>query len=130
MVQIRRLARLAQYWLKFGLPLLLIGISLWYGSHWLNHQVLNQTYTTAAQLNATPQLPIQLQLSFTVLSIEAEVDRRSGLTEVTIRTANSPLKELEFEYPLTEFAAVEKAIVQDLSLSAEVVRNLIRYELE
>ncbi len=130
MAQLRRLVRLAQSYLEFGLPLLLITVGLWYGSQWLNHQVLSQTYATATQLSAGPQQQIKLNLTFTVLSIDAEVDRRAGNTEVTIQTAGSPLKELEFEYPMTQFAALEQAIAQDLNLSAEIIRTLIRYRLE
>ncbi len=129
MAQLRGLVRLAQRWLEFGLPLLCITVSLWYGSQWLNHQVLSQTYTTATQLDVSQQ-PIKLQLTFTVLSIDAEVDRRAGSTEVTVQTAGSPLKELELEYPITQFAALEQAIAQDLTLSAEMIRPLIRYRLE
>lgn len=130
MAQLRRLVRLAQSYLEFGLPLILITVGLWYGSQWLNHQVLSQTYATATQLSASPQQQIKLNLTFTVLSIDAEVDRRAGNTEVTIQTAGSPLKELEFEYPMTRFAALEQAIAQDLNLSAEMIRTLIRYRLE
>ena len=129
MAQLRRLVRLAQRWLEFGLPLLCITVGLWYGSQWLNHQVLSQTYVTATQLDATQQ-QIKLDLTFTVLAIDAEVDRQAGNTEVTIQTAGSPLKELEFEYPITQFAELEQAIAQDLNLSAKVVRTLIRYRLE
>ncbi|HEY9751079.1 MAG TPA: hypothetical protein V6C63_20515 [Allocoleopsis sp.] len=129
MAQLRGWVRLAQRWLEFGLPLLCMTVVLWYGSQWLNHQVLSQTHATATQLDATPQ-QIQLRLTFSVLAIDAEVDRRLGNTEVTIQTAGSPLKELEFEYPITQFAELEQAIAQDLNLSAKMVRALIRYRLD
>lgn len=37
---------------------------------------------------------------------------------------------LEFEYPLTDYATVERAIAQELSLPPERVRQLIRYRIE
>jgi len=51
----------------------------------------------------------------TVISINVEIKRRQGFQSQS-QTANSVLKELEFEFPVTEFSQVE-AISQELGLS-------------
>jgi hypothetical protein len=37
---------------------------------------------------------------------------------------------MEFEYPLTEYADIEKAIAQDLGLQPSDIRALIRYRID
>ncbi|GAB4378268.1 MAG: hypothetical protein Kow00121_29690 [Elainellaceae cyanobacterium] len=130
--QFNFLARLnlAQLGLEFWLPLPLIAAGIWAGSQWLNDRVLSQTYTTTAQLAAEQQQQVNIVLALTILSIDAEIDRRGGTAEVTVQTAGSALKELEFEYPVTEFAELEQAIAQELSLAPDQVRSLIRYRID
>jgi hypothetical protein len=129
MSRFRWLSRFAKLWLEFWLPLLLITVGLWFGSQWLNERVLSQTYTTATQLDAERE-QVKLTLNFTILSINAEVDRRAGNTEVTVQTAGSALQELEFEFPITAFAELEQAIANELSLPIHDIRTLIRYRID
>jgi hypothetical protein len=53
-----------------------------------------------------------------------------GVTEVKVKTNDSELKKLEFEFATTNFGQVEKAIALELSLSTEDVQRLIRYQAE
>lgn len=115
--------------LEFWLPLPLIAVGFWLGSTWLNHHVLGQTYEPAPQLTAQPEQPIMLSLSLTVASIDAEIDPDLGTTEVTIQTTGSVLQEMEFEYPLVDYDEIEGAIAQELNLSPEVIRRMIRYRI-
>lgn len=128
MAQLRWLSRFSQLGLEFWLPLPLIAAGIWGASQWLNGQVLSQAYTVTAQLDAEQQ-QVSLALTLTILSIDAEIDRRVGTTEVTVQTGGSALKELEFEYPVTEFAEVEKAIAQELNAAPDKIRALIRYRI-
>lgn len=130
MDRFRWLTRFSQLGLEFWLPLPFIAAGIWLGSQWLNHRVLSQTYITVAQLDAERQQQINLALTLTVLSIDAEIDKSGGITEVTVQTGGSALKELEFEYPVTEYAAIEQAIAQELNVPADSVRSLIRYRLD
>ncbi len=114
--------------LEFWLPLPLLGLTFWVGSGLVTNQVLSRPYTTAAQLKTKEQLPVQI--SFNVLAIEAEIKREDGFTKVDVETTNSAIKELRFEFPVTDFAQAEAAIAQELKLPPEKVRGLIRYRIE
>ncbi len=130
MERFRWLTRVFHLGLEFWLPLPFIAAGIWLESQWLNQRVLGQTYITTAQLDAERQQQISLALTLTVLSIDAEIDKSGGTTEVTVQTGGSALKELEFEYPVTEYVAIEQAIAQELNLSADAVRSLIRYHID
>jgi uncharacterized protein (DUF433 family) len=64
------------------------------------------------------------------VSIEAELRRDQGFSKVEVRTANPNLKKLEYEFRTLEFSQVEAAIAQELGLTAEQIRPLIRYEIK
>lgn len=130
MKSLRWLTRLAKLWLEFWLPLLLITLGVWYGTQWLNGTVLSQSYTIKSELDSKQLQQAEVTLEFTVLAIDAEIARRNKSTEVTVKTAGSSLKELEFEYPVIEFVEVEKAIAQQLNLPLLKIRKLIRYRID
>ncbi len=130
MKSLRWLTRLAKLWLEFWLPLLLITLGVWYGTQWLNGTVLSQTYTIKSELDSKQLQQAEVTLEFTVLAIDAEIDRRNKSTEVTIKTAGSSLQELEFIYPVIQFVEIEKAIAQELNLPLDKIRKLIRYRLD
>lgn len=130
MAYLRWLIRLAKQSLEFWLPLLLITIGVWYGTQWLNSVVLSQTYNIKAELDTKQLQQAEVTLEFTVLAIDAEIDRRNKNTEVTVKTAGSSLKELEFQYPVIEFVDIEKAIAQQLNLPLNKIRKLIRYRID
>ncbi|MBD3887494.1 hypothetical protein IFO70_38740 [Phormidium tenue FACHB-886] len=130
MTKFRWLTRFSQFGLESWLSLPLVAVGIWAGSQWLNSQVLSETYTTTTQLDAEQQQQVSLDLTLTILSIYAEVNRGGGVTEVTIQTGGSDLKELQFEYPVTEFADVERAIAREFNLSSDEIRTLIRYHID
>lgn len=115
---------------KAGALLPLAGVSFWIITGWINQQVLGQTHATTTQLQAAGQHQVQLSLSLTIVSIDAEIDRSIQVSEVSIRTIGSPLEEMEFKFPITEFAAIEQAIAQELHLSVADIHNLIRYRID
>jgi hypothetical protein len=115
--------------LELWLPLPFVAAGFWLGSTWVNHHVLGQTYEPAPQLTNQSQQSIMLSLSLTVASIDAEIDHDLGATEVTIQTTGSALQELGFEYPLVEYGEIEGAIAQELALSPEIIRGMIRYRV-
>jgi hypothetical protein len=121
---------LAKTSLGFGLPMLLTGVAFWAGSGWFTHQVLGQTDLAVTQLDTTGAHTVSVSFSVRVLAIDAEIDRASQVTEVTVRTGGSSLQEMEFEYPLADYAEVEQAVAQDLGLQPDEVRRLIRYRLD
>jgi hypothetical protein len=116
--------------LEFWLPLPLIGLFFWLSTGLIAHQVLSYTYDTTAQIHADSKHQIQFSVSLAVMSIEALIERRDKLTEVKVYTADSVLKQMEFEFPVTEFTQVDAAIAQALGLPVTAVKQLIRYRIE
>ncbi|WP_445630112.1 hypothetical protein [Nostoc sp. DSM 114167] len=116
--------------LEFWLPLPLIGLFFWLSTGLLTHQVLSYTYDTTAQIHSDSKHQIQFSVSLAVMSIEAVIQRKEKLTEVKVYTADSLLKEMEFEFPVTEFAQVDAAIAQALGLPITAIKQLIRYRIE
>lgn len=130
MARFRWLNFLSRLGLEFWLPLPLIAVGIWGGSLWLNRWVLSQTHATTTHLDTKQQQQVSIALTLNVLSIDAEIDRHSNSTEVSVQTAGSALKQLEFEYPVTEFVEVEQAIAQELNLPPDAIRSLIRYRID
>lgn len=124
----RWLQKLHSLGLEFWLPLPLLGIAFWVGGGILTDKVLSRPYGTVDKLQADTQL--EVQLSVTVLVIKAEIKKSEGFTRVQVKTTDSALKKLEFEFPVTELSGVEAKIAQELKLSREDVRKLVRYQVK
>jgi hypothetical protein len=73
---------------------------------------------------------MQVQLAVKALGILAEIDKEQGFTKVEVNTADSVLKKLEFEFPVTELSSVKAMIVQELGLSPENATMLVSYRLK
>lgn len=121
-------AGLRSGWKKRAL-LPLIGLLFWLATGWINQQVFGQSRITTTQLQTAGQHQVKLSVSLTIVSIDAEIDPSAQISEVSIRAIGSPLEEMEFKFPVTEFAAVEQAIAQELGLSVTDIHNLIRYRI-
>ncbi|NJN57648.1 MAG: hypothetical protein HC879_09175 [Leptolyngbyaceae cyanobacterium SL_5_9] len=113
--------------LEFWLPLPLLGVCFWVGGGLLTSQVLSRPYGTENTLQADVQLEVSLSVSVSLIRAVVNQDEASTLVEV--KTVDSALKQLEFEFPVTELSQVEAAIAQELGLSIEEVRRLVRYEI-
>ncbi|NJN92550.1 MAG: hypothetical protein HC840_21270 [Leptolyngbyaceae cyanobacterium RM2_2_4] len=113
--------------LAFWLPLPLLGACFWVGGGLLTSQVLSRPYGTENALQADVQLEVSLSVSVSLIRAVVNQDEASTLVEV--KTVDSALKQLEFEFPVTELSQVEAAIAQELGLSIEEVRRLVRYEI-
>lgn len=114
---------------KVALGIPLIGVLFWLTTGWMNQRVLSQAQATDVQLQTTKRHQVNLSLSLTIVSIDAEINRSTQVTEVSIRTIGSPLEEMEFKFPITEFAELERAIAQELRLSVRDIHQLIRYRI-
>ena len=124
----RWLQKLHSLGLEFWLPLPLLGIAFWVAGGILTDKVLSRPYGTVDKLQADTQL--EVQLSVTVLVIKAEIKKSEGFTRVQVKTTDSALKKLEFEFPVTDLSGVEAMIAQELKLSREDVRKLVRYQVK
>ena len=116
--------------LELWLPLLLVGLLFFVGTGWITDYVTSQAYEMTAQLQTDEQPEVQLSFSVRIRAIDAEIDRRTEVTEVTVRTTDSILRELELDLPVTEFAQVEEALIQELGLTRATVKQLTRYRID
>jgi hypothetical protein len=73
---------------------------------------------------------IQMQLAVNVAGILAEVEEERGFTTVEVKTANSVLRKLEFEFPVTELSQVKTAIAQELGLSPDNTEQFVSYRVK
>ncbi len=124
--------RVIKRWLQasgaeFWLPLPLVAIAFWFGSNLLMAQELRQSHLTETKLQADTQL--KAIVSINILLINAIINRPQGITQVKVETTDPILKRLELELSMTGTNQIEAAIAQELHLSRQAVRQLVRYEI-
>ncbi|MBW4449456.1 MAG: hypothetical protein KME38_22090 [Spirirestis rafaelensis WJT71-NPBG6] len=127
MLQARWFQILRALGLEFWLLLPLLGFAFWAASGFVTDKLLNSSLKTDKYLLADIQLAKKAPK--TPLSIQAKINKIQGFSTVTVKTANSTLKELKFEFPFTELSQVEMAISQELRLSHEDVKRLVHYQI-
>jgi hypothetical protein len=127
MTQPRWIQALYSLGLEFWLPLPLLGLAFWIGSGLMTDHGLSRSYKAAQQLQVDTQQ--EGRLAKKVLSIQVEIKKRQGFSNVKVQTVNSALKELEFEFPVTQISQIEAEISQALGLSPKLVRKLARYQV-
>lgn len=128
MRQPQRLQALKSLGLEFWLPLPLLAIIFWLGCGWVTNRILSRSYDPGAKLEANTQL--SGQPSKVLLAIKVEIRENQGFSKVRVKTANSALKELEFEFPMTEVSQIETAISQELGLPPQQIKQLVRYHID
>ncbi|BDA75576.1 hypothetical protein CAL7716_097420 [Calothrix sp. PCC 7716] len=73
---------------------------------------------------------MQVRSAFKVLGILAEIEKKRGVTLVTVNTANSILQNLEFEYPVTDLPTIKTTLIQQLGLSREDIARFVSYRIK
>ncbi len=73
---------------------------------------------------------MQVRSAFKVLGILAEIEKKEGVTLVTVNTANSILQNLEFEYPVTDLPTIKTTLIQQLGLSREDISRFVSYRVK
>ena len=114
--------------LEFWLPLPLLGILFWVGSGLLTDYLLSRSYYNKDKLQVNTQ--IKRNPAKAVLAIQVKINYKKGISKVKVRTANSTLKQLNFEFYVTEVSQIEAAISRELGLSLEQVRQLVHYQID
>lgn len=112
---------------EFWLPLPLVALVFWLGSSVLTAEELQQSQPTETKLQADTQL--KAVVSVNILLINAVINRNQNTTQVKVETAESVVKRLELELATTNPEQVEEAIANELQLSRQEVRQLVRYEI-
>ncbi len=124
----RWLQQASSFNLDFWLLLPILAAAFWIGGELISDQVLSRPYGIITELKANQRT--QIQLSFTVQVIQVLIDKDRGVTQVKVKTNDSQLKKLEFEFPTTDFEQIKKAIARELSISQADVQRLTRYQIE
>lgn len=114
--------------LEFWLPLPLLGVLFWIGGGLLTDYLLSRSYYNKDTLQVNTQ--IKKNPAKIVLAIQVKINYNKGISKVKVRTANSTLKQLNFEFHVTEVSQIEAAISRDLGLTLEQVRQLVRYQID
>jgi predicted transcriptional regulator len=114
--------------LDFWLLLPLLGFTFWIGGKLISNQVLSRPYGIVAELKA--EQSTKIELFFTVEVIQVLIDKNKGLTQVEVKTNDSELKKLKFEFSITKFEQVERKIAKELGLSKQNVKKLARYQVK
>lgn len=124
MLQSRWFQILRSLGLEFWFPLPLLGLAFWLGCGFVMDGVLNRSHQTMRYLKVDAQLA--KQPNRTVLSIKPQINKRQGISRVKVQTDSPVLKELEFEFVVTDLIGLEVAISQELGLPVEDVRRLMQ----
>lgn len=114
--------------LEFWLPLPFLGLFFWIGSGFVTDRILSRPNQTESPLKV--EIQSAKQQKTIILSITADIDKRQGVSRVKVKTASKALKELKFEFAVTDLSLLETAISQELSLPVEDVRNLMQYRIK
>jgi hypothetical protein len=112
--------------LEFWLPLPLIGLAFWMGGGFVMDGILSRSNQTT-YVKSDTQVPQKRKT--VILSITVDIDEHQGVSRVKVKTASRALKELEFEFPVTEVSQVEAAVSQELGLAINDIRQLMRYHI-
>lgn len=114
--------RLGLDWLT--LPLL--GLLFWALSSLIGQQLLNRPNPVTPALQIEPSRSPAAQ----VLSIKVEIDQDRGVSQVSVRAVTSVAKQQKFQVSAVDTSQIEAAIAQQLKLSPEQVKDLIRYQVK
>jgi hypothetical protein len=105
----------------FSLPL--IGLVFWLGSGFVGDRILSRSYNTKKYLLADTQSTRQIMKR--IVAIKVQVLPQQGISRVNVKTDNSVLKTIVFEFPVTDIKQVEAALSQELGLPRDRVNELI-----
>lgn len=116
--------------LEFWLPLPLIGLIFWLGTGWTTAIVLGESPQIEQLFVQKQSLPeVEVSLKVQLIAIEAKIYADRSYTKVDIDVNSPNLKELEYEFPVTEISEVEAEISQALNLSTSQLRTRVRYQI-
>ncbi|MGF1541571.1 MAG: hypothetical protein ACFCU5_14155 [Pleurocapsa sp.] len=124
----RWVARFLSFSIDYWLCLPLLALAFWVGSELISNQVLSRPFSVVAELEANKKT--QINLTVTVQLIQVLIDQKQGLAQVQVKTNDSELKRLEFEFETAQFEQIEALIAQELGLSQADIRSLTRYQIE
>ncbi|MBW4616649.1 MAG: hypothetical protein KME21_26065 [Desmonostoc vinosum HA7617-LM4] len=111
--------------LMFWLSLPLIGVVFWLGSGFVGDRILARFSPSKKYLLADKQAAGQMMKK--VVAIEVKIQQQQGISLVNVKTNDSFLKTIVFEFPITEPSQLEVTLSQELGLPRDRVQEMIRY---
>ena len=115
--------------LEFWLPLPILGALFWVTTGWATQTVVNSTPNISGPVQADTLPETEISLKVKLISIEVNIFKERGFTTVYIDVSNPTLKELEFDFPITDIIEVEAEIARTLNITPEEIRTLVRYQI-
>jgi hypothetical protein len=112
--------------LEFWLPLPLLGLGFWAMSGWIADRDLSRPSHNVRELQITQS---DRKTSDRILTIKVTIDRQQKASLVEVKQATNIFQKQEFELHTTDLSQIEAEISKKLGLSAEYVRQLIRYQM-
>ncbi|NJK51228.1 hypothetical protein HC931_26800 [Candidatus Gracilibacteria bacterium] len=112
--------------LEFWLPLPLLGLGFWAMSGWVADRDLSRPSQNVRELEISQ--PARSS-SDQILTIKVTIDRKHKASLVEVKQATNIFQKRKFELSTTELNQIEAKISKKLDLSAEQVRQLVRYQI-
>ncbi|XGV95790.1 MAG: hypothetical protein ACAF41_23990 [Leptolyngbya sp. BL-A-14] len=128
MARLRWIQALQSLGLEFWLLLPLLGLGFWVTSGGLTDRMLSRSSETTLYIESVRH-PNRQALS-TVQAIIVVIHPRQGASTVMVKTANSALKTLLFEFPTIDPERIEAAISHELGLPHDRIHALMQYQTE
>ncbi|MBW4471910.1 MAG: hypothetical protein KME45_16110 [Stenomitos rutilans HA7619-LM2] len=114
--------------LEFWLLLPLLGLGFWFTSGALTDRVLHRSNETTLYIEGVRKSSKQPPRTIQSIIIVTHPQQRTST--VMVKTVNSALTTLLFEFPTTERDHIEAAISHELGLPRDRVQALVQYQSE
>jgi len=112
----------------FWLSLPLIGLVFWLGSGFVGDRILSRSYVTKKYLLADTQTT--RQITRRIVAIKVEVFPQQGISRVNVTTNNLVVKEIVFEFPVTDIKQLEASLSRELGLPRDRINELIEESMK
>jgi hypothetical protein len=123
MQQLQRFQVLRSLGFVFWLSLPVIGLVFWLGSGFIGDRILSHSRVTKKYLLADTQSARQMMKR--VVAIEVQMIPQQGISRVKVKTSNSVLKTIVFEFPVTDMSQLQATLSQELGLPRDRVKELV-----
>ncbi|MBW4694334.1 MAG: hypothetical protein KME27_21525 [Lyngbya sp. HA4199-MV5] len=114
--------------LEFWLLLPLLGLGFWFMSGAFTDRVLSRSNETTLYIESARKA--NKQPPRTIQSITVVTHPQQRTSTVIVKTANSALTTLLFEFPTVERDQIEAAISHELGLPNDRIQALVQYQAE
>ncbi|BAZ09415.1 hypothetical protein NIES4071_12230 [Calothrix sp. NIES-4071] len=118
---------------ELWLPIPLFAVACWGLSGIVMYVVLNRSLLAPKYLIVEPKAKLPTQIIVAALPLKVapsaifvEVDKNKGISRVKVKTKNTPMTEVVYEFPTTDENQLLSEISKALGMSREDTKNLIK----